>query len=76
MSRITPVDWRTLERVFQADGWSFLRQKGSHRIYTKLGCLRPVVIPAYDEISAELIHSNLRTAQMSRERYLELLARR
>jgi len=53
MPKITPVHWRTLEKVFLAAGFRFARQQGSHRSYVKAGVLRPVVIPTYDEVPAE-----------------------
>lgn len=71
--RLTAIDWRTLEKVFLADGFSFDRQKGSHRCYVKKGIWRPVVIPMYDEIQPDIITNNMRTANMSRDRYFELL---
>jgi predicted RNA binding protein YcfA (HicA-like mRNA interferase family) len=73
MPRIAPTDWRTLEKIFEADGWKFRRQKGDHRSYIKPGYLRPVVIPMYSEIGIDIIMANMRTAKMSRERYLTLL---
>ena len=74
MPRIAPTDWRTLERIFCADGWRFHRQNGSHRAYVKNGFRRPVVIPTYNEVGVDIIRANMRTAQMSNDRYLELLA--
>ncbi|MBA4391615.1 MAG: hypothetical protein C0399_11875 [Syntrophus sp. (in: bacteria)] len=73
MPRITPVHWRILEKIFVLDGFVLKRQESSHRLYEKAGCLRPVIIPTYDEIDVEIIKSNMRTAGISRERYLELL---
>jgi predicted RNA binding protein YcfA (HicA-like mRNA interferase family) len=73
MPKLTPTDWGTLERVFTADGWKFRRQKGSHRSYVKEGFIRPVVIPMYDEVGVDIINANRKTANMSRERYFELL---
>lgn len=73
--RLTVIDWQTLEKIFLADGFSFDRQKGSHRSYTKPGIWRPVVIPTYSEIQPDIIMSNMRTAGMTRERYFELLDR-
>jgi predicted RNA binding protein YcfA (HicA-like mRNA interferase family) len=35
MPRITPVSWQQLEKVFLAAGFTFVRQVGSHRSYTK-----------------------------------------
>jgi predicted RNA binding protein YcfA (HicA-like mRNA interferase family) len=74
MPRITPISWRRLEQVFLAAGFTFVRQEGSHRSYTKPGVLRPVVIPTYDEVPVFIIRNNLRTAGISRDEYLRLLA--
>ena len=73
MSRITPTDWRTLVRVFEAAGFRTDRVAGSHVIMSKPGISRPVVIPKYAEVGLDIIRSNMRTAGMSRERYLQLL---
>ena len=74
MPRLTPTDWRTLERIFEADGWTYCRSKGSHRSYTKPGFLRPVIIPMYRDVGIDIIKSNMRTANMSHDRYFELMA--
>lgn len=73
MSRITPVHWKTLEKVFLAVGFRFARQEGSHRSYVKEGVSRPVVIPTYDEVPISIIKNNLRTAGLSRDDYFKLL---
>ena len=44
-------------------------------VFTKPGVVRPVVIPKYSAVPIFIIKNNLRTAGMSRERYLELLSR-
>ncbi len=73
MPRFTPVDWRTLERVFLAVGFRFARQEGSHPSYVRDGVLRPVVIPAYAEVPVFIIRNNLKTAGLSRDDYFRLL---
>jgi len=73
MARITPVHWRTLEKVFLAAGFRFARQEGSHRSYVKPGVSRPIVIPTYDEIPVSIIRNNLKTARISRDEYFRLL---
>lgn len=73
MARMTPVHWRTLERVFLAAGFRFVRQQGSHRSYAKPGIARPIVIPTYDETPVSIIRSNLNTAGISRDEYFRLL---
>jgi hypothetical protein len=42
-------------------------------IFSKEGILRPLVVPRYDELPVFIIKNVLRTARISRERYLELL---
>lgn len=73
MPKFTPIDWRTLERVFVSAGFQFARQQGSHRSYVKAGVARPVVIPTYPEVPVFIIRNNLKTAGLSREDYFRLL---
>lgn len=73
MPKFTPVDWKTLECIFLAAGFQFVRQEGSHRSYVKAGVLRPVVIPAYRDIPVFIIRNNLKTAGISRDEYFRLL---
>jgi predicted RNA binding protein YcfA (HicA-like mRNA interferase family) len=75
MRRMTPVHWKDLEKVFLAAGFTFARQEGSHRSYTKPGIPRPVVIPAYDEIPVSIVKNNLKTAGIQREEYFRLLGK-
>ena len=75
MPRFTPVDWKTLERVFLAAGFEFVRQAVSHRAYVKPGVARPVIIPAYHEVPVFIIRTNLKTAGLSRDDYFRLLDR-
>jgi len=72
--KITPTHWTMLEKIFLRDGWQFDRQEGSHRSYVKTGVARPVVIPTYRAVPVSIIRSIMRTANMSRERYFELLS--
>ena len=75
MPKLTPEHWRTVEAVFLAAGFRFVRQQGSHRSYVKPGAARPVVIPVYAEVPVFVIRTNLKTAGLSRENYFLLLAR-
>ncbi len=75
MQRIlTPIHWKILECIFLQDGFVFERQKGDHRIYSKPGCVRPVVIPTYREIDQDIIRSNMRSAKMDTTNYFKYLA--
>lgn len=73
MSRITSVPYQRLCRVFELAGFSLARQEGDHRVYTKPGVSRPIVIPCYRAVPVFIILNNLRTAGISREAYFSLL---
>lgn len=73
MPRITPVHWRILECIFKKDGFVFERQKGDHKVYSKKGIRRPIIIPTYDDVCLDIIKSNMRTANMTRVKYFEYL---
>ena len=73
MPSIQPVPYQTLVRIFEQDGFTFARQSGDHRIYTKLGVKRPLVIPEYRSVPVFIIRNLLRTSGMSRDRYFALL---
>ena len=73
MSKITPVHYQILQKVFELEGFKFDRQKGDHLIYTKAGVSRAIVIPMYAGVPVFVIKNNLRTANISREQYFELL---
>ena len=75
MSRITPVHFRVIVRVLQAEGFALAREEGDHLIFTKPGIIRPIVVPRYNPVPVFIIKNILRTARISRERYLELLGR-
>ena len=74
MPKITPIDYQTLIRVFELEGFTLSRQRGDHIVMTKSGVLRPVVIKTSPRnVPVTHIRTNLTTAGISRERYFELL---
>jgi len=73
MPKLSPVSYKHLVLVFEADGFRCVRVEGDHMVFTKPGVTRPVVIPKYASVPVFVIKNNLRTARMSRERYLQLL---
>jgi predicted RNA binding protein YcfA (HicA-like mRNA interferase family) len=74
LPKITPVDYRTLVRVFELDGFAVSRQKGDHIVMTKPGMPRPLVIKTSPrKVPVTHVCTNLTTAGMSRERYFQLL---
>jgi predicted RNA binding protein YcfA (HicA-like mRNA interferase family) len=74
MPKITPIHYERLIKIFEAEGFQVARKKGDHIMMTKPGIKRPVVIKSSPkEIAVTHIKTNLTTAEMSRERYFELL---
>ena len=73
MPRISPIPYQKLIRVLELEGFALVRERGDHMIFSKPGILRPLVVPRYDALPVFIIKNVLRTAQISRERYLELL---
>jgi len=75
MPKLSPVSYKQLVKVFEADGFRCVRIEGDHMVFTKTGVIRPVVIPKYASVPVFIIKNNLRTAGISRDRYFELLSR-
>lgn len=73
MSRLTPLHWKKLEGVILRDGFVLARQSASHRIYTKPGIARPIVIPTYENVGKDIISNIIRTSGMSKEKFFRLL---
>jgi predicted RNA binding protein YcfA (HicA-like mRNA interferase family) len=73
MPRLTALDWKVLECIFQKDGFVYDREKSSHRSYIKEGIPRPIVIPTYNDVGRDIITGLMRTAGMSRKRFFQLL---
>lgn len=76
MTALRPVPWHQLIRAFEREGFTFTKRAGrgtSHWIGVKPGVARPLVIPEYPEVGLDIIHSNRRTAGISRDRLLDLL---
>ena len=73
MARLTPTSWKEFEKFLLFLGCKFKHQKGSHRVYTRSGLKRPLVVPVYDEIPMFVIRNNLRVLGMTIEEYLEIL---
>ena len=73
MGGLAPVDHKTLEKFVRAVGCTFVRQKGSHRVYWRDDQLRPVVIPTYKQVPMFIIRNILRQLGISVEEYLRIV---
>lgn len=74
MAKITPISHQKLVKIFELEGFTVKRQKGDHLILTKPNISRPVVIKTSPRnVAVTHILTNLKTAGISRQRYLGLL---
>ena len=73
MPKLSPVSYKQLVKVFEAEGFRCVRTEGDHMVFTKDGVVRPVVIPRYAAVPVFIIKNNLKTGGISRDRYFELL---
>jgi predicted RNA binding protein YcfA (HicA-like mRNA interferase family) len=72
--KITPIHYKTLIRIFELDDFVVKRKKGDHIVMTKPGIKRPLVIKTSPRlVPITHIRTNMTTADMTRERFFELL---
>jgi len=45
MPKLSPISYKHLIKVFEAEGFRCVRMEGDHMVFTKPGISRPVVIP-------------------------------
>jgi len=54
-------------------GCKLVRQRGDHRIYSREGLIRPIVIPAVKELPIFIIRNNIRVLGLAPEQYIEII---
>ena len=75
MPKITPIAWKKFDKFLLYIGCMFERRKGSHRVYSRPGLPRPVVVPTYKSLPVFVIKNNLRVLGISQKQYLEIMNR-
>ena len=73
MPSLRPIHYREFEKFLLYVGCSFDRQVGDHKIYKRMGLLRPIVVRTLKDLPVLEIKSNLRTLNISTEEYLNIL---
>jgi predicted RNA binding protein YcfA (HicA-like mRNA interferase family) len=77
MGKLTPISPREFEKFLLFIGCRFVRQKGSHRVFTRPGLIRPVIVPVHSgDLPMFVIRNNLRILNISVDDYLDILNRR
>ncbi|MFM9873786.1 MAG: type II toxin-antitoxin system HicA family toxin [Fimbriimonadaceae bacterium] len=65
MGSVKKLSGREIGRILETQGFMFIRQKGSHRIY-KLGSARTVIVPNHKEVTIGTLQSIIRQSQLPR----------
>jgi predicted RNA binding protein YcfA (HicA-like mRNA interferase family) len=74
MPRITPIPWKVFDCILLLAGYYFSRQKGGHRVYTRSGSIRPVILPVHSQdLHQDVIVTNIGTMGISCDEYFRLL---
>jgi predicted RNA binding protein YcfA (HicA-like mRNA interferase family) len=73
MPGIVPLNWKEFEKFLKFVGCVLAREKGDHRIWSRTGLRRPVVIPKSVAIPVFVIRNNLRVLGISVAEYLDIL---
>lgn len=69
------VNWKIFESFLFAQGCLLKRVKGDHRVYSKPGARRPIIVPQYDPLPPFIILNNLRVLGTTKEDFLKFLGR-
>jgi predicted RNA binding protein YcfA (HicA-like mRNA interferase family) len=75
MPRLAPIHWKKFEKFLFYVGCHLERERGDHRVYTREGLQRPLVIPRDAQLPLFIIRNNLRVLGISTKEYLEVLER-
>jgi predicted RNA binding protein YcfA (HicA-like mRNA interferase family) len=75
MAKLAPTPWKEFEKFLLFVGCTFERQKGSHRVYSKPGLPRPIIVPTYKSLPVFVLKNNLRLLGMSQKQYTEIMKR-
>jgi len=78
MDKLPPLSGKELCRILEKDGFVFVRQTGSHRIYQKTSEDETITIPVPVHSNMSLkkgtLHAILKKARISREKLTFLLS--
>jgi predicted RNA binding protein YcfA (HicA-like mRNA interferase family) len=75
VSKVPTLPYTSIIRALQRDGWTVVRQRGSHvRLQKHLGDeLLKITVPAHRPVKSSTLAHILKQARLDIERFLELL---
>ncbi len=75
MSKVPSLPYTQIVRALQRDGWTLVRQKGSHmRLQKRTGDeLLKITVPAHKPVKRSTLAHILKQARLDLEKFLELM---
>ena len=74
-ARLPVVSGRQAAKAFEALGWQFLRQRGSHMVYGRPGVPANLAIPDHRELALGTLRALIRCAGIDVGTFIEVLDR-
>jgi predicted RNA binding protein YcfA (HicA-like mRNA interferase family) len=76
MGKLNQISLYRFEKFLLYIGCKFIRQKGSHKIYSRIGLNRPIIIPIHaGDLPIYVIKNNLRILNISADDFLNIMSR-
>ena len=75
MSKVPSLPYHQIIRALQRDGWTVVRQRGSHiRLQKRIGDeVLKLTVPAHRPVKSSTLSHILKQARLELERFLDLL---
>ncbi|MFC1596012.1 type II toxin-antitoxin system HicA family toxin [Candidatus Margulisiibacteriota bacterium] len=78
MPKLKNIPYRQFEKALLKLGCKLIRKQGSHKVFTREGLNRPIVIPFHGNnktVALFVIQNNLRLLKIPAETFIETLKR-
>lgn len=72
MAVLPTLSGKQTVRVFEADGWRMVRQRGSHMILAKDGSMATLSVPDHKEVAKGTLRSLIRSSGMTPDEFVRL----
>lgn len=73
MPTLPRLSGRAVAKAFGRDGWTLVRQKGSHMILVKEGSWATLSVPDHREVAPGTLRSLIRASGLTVEAFLDLV---
>ena len=76
MSKVPSLSYTQIIHALQRDGWTVVRQRGSHiRLHKRIGNdLLKITVPAHRPVKRSTLAHILKQARIETEKFIELLS--